>query len=410
MPRDVNRAGMKDMRRQPILKDWRPAVDRRSYPRALMGRARRWAAAVAVLAVAVGGCTVHPEGIRLRSGNNEPGSILHDNKILIDLRHKPTRQDFGFQAGKNSRSYQRGAGKPQIATTVLLPTGPLNTPAFGVNAASDGTGGADDTVAHNPKDFDIERTFPDAAAAARTLTDNAGVLGLHQADIDQLMPRLGQNRRTRTVQQGVLDGLVRDWLAVEVELNSDEDGTVQVDYHFTIDQYHNQAVDKVLHHGVFAIDLVRPPSRAALAFLDTYNDARVEPAPNTTLTVRIALPGGTVRRRVDSVDSTTTAGGVADNQGTGEPRSTIVSLASGSIADARRTLDADAAVLGLQPSALKAVFSGNTGHVKTTLPGRKTPVCDISVHIDANLGEPGAFAAAIAYTFTYHHDRAKKAP
>jgi hypothetical protein len=81
---------------------------------------------------------------------------------------------------------------------------------------------------------------------------------------------------------------------------------------------------------------------------------------------------------------------------------TVVSLVPSSIQDAQHVLAADAPVLGVQPSTIDAVFTGQPGHVKTTLPGLKTAFYDATVTIDATLGQPGAFAAAVSYTFTYH--------
>jgi hypothetical protein len=187
-----------------------------------------------------------------------------------------------------------------------------------------------------------------------------------------------------TIGSGVVDGLVQGWLAAYVEVIGYEDGAVGVNYNFTIDQFHNDAVDKVVHDGVFALDLTHRPSRAELAFRDGFDTARVQPAWNTSLSVRLTLPGGVIQRPVRSVDSTATQ--------------TVVSLTSSSIADARAALSADGPALGVDPGS---AFDG-TGHVKKTLPGLKTPFYDVSVTVDATLGQPGAFAASLSYTFTYH--------
>jgi hypothetical protein len=175
-----------------------------------------------------------------------------------------------------------------------------------------------------------------------------------------------------------------------------------VNYTFTINEYHNPAIDKVVHDGVFAIDLTRRPSRADLAFRDGYSLAEVRPAPRAELTARLTLPGGTLERPAASVTSTTTSAGATDPAGTGEPRQTAVTLPATGADQAARTLHTDAALLGLDEAAVRAVFAGAPGtHVKTTLPGRSTGVYDVSAHVELTLGQPGPFAASISYRFDY---------
>jgi len=342
----------------------------------------RWVAGLVVLVVVfLGGCTV---GASLRSGTTAPGSIVHDDKATIDLRRKPTREDLGFQPGRNDRSYQRGAGVDAIVTTVELPTGSVRIPAFGITA--DG-GDFNSSAPLPPRHIVVLRRFETPNQALQSLLADAPTLGFSQQDVESLLSRVASTAGTPTPQQGVLEGLVQDWLAVYAEVIGYEDGTVGVNYTFTIDQFHNPAIDKVVHDGVFGIDLTHRPSRAELAFLDGYNFARVQPAWNETLSVRLTLPDGVIQRPVRSVVSTATR--------------TVVWLVSSSIQDAQQVLAADAPVLGVQPSAVDAVFTGEPGHVKTTLPGRTTAFYDVTVTIDATLGQSGAFAAAVSYTFLY---------
>ncbi|MDQ3885800.1 MAG: hypothetical protein M3308_01985 [Actinomycetota bacterium] len=324
-------------------------------------------------------------GTPLRSGTTGPGSIVHDDKVTIDLRRKPTREDLGFQPGRNDRSYQRGAGIDAIVTTVELPTGSVRIPAFVITA--DG-GDFVSSAELPPRNIVVQRLFDTSSQALQSLIADAPTLGFSEQDVESLLSRVASTAGTPAPQQGVLNGLVQDWLAIYAEVIGYEDGTVGVNYTFTIDQFHNPATDKVVHDGVFAIDLTHRPSREELAFLDDSNTARVQPAWNETLSVRLTLPDGVIQRPVRSVDSTATQ--------------TVVSLVSSSIPDAQEALTADAPVLGVKPSDVHAVFTGGPGHVKTTLPGLKTAFYDVTVNIDATLGQPGAFAAAVSYTFTYH--------
>jgi hypothetical protein len=325
----------------------------------------RWLTVFFVLLL--GGCTV---------GTPVAPSLVHDDKATIDLTRKPTRADFGFEDGRNDRSYQRGQGVDAIATTVVLPTGSLHIPAF-VITADGGDFGSGSSLP--PQHIVVQRKFDRANQALQSLLGDAPTLGLSEQDIrDQL------SRVSSTIGSGVVDGFVQGWLAAYVEVIGYEDGAVGVNYTFTIDQFHNDAIDAVVHEGVFPIDLTHRPSRAELAFRDGFSTARVQPAWNTVLTVKLTLPGGVVQRQVRSVDSTATQ--------------TVVSLSSSSIADAQAALAADAPALGVDPGS---VFDG-TGHIKRTLPGLRTPFYDVSVTVDATLGQPGSFAASLSYTFTYH--------
>jgi hypothetical protein len=338
----------------------------------------------------------------LRSGNTMPGSVLRDGAITLDLRRPPTRADLGLIEGRNERAYQQEPGEAPIAVTVELPTGTLALPAFVVSA-----GGNDHTPAgtRNPRPPErivVERTFADAAAARRSLAADSALLGLDRAERELLLSRVAAGRPPALPQQGNLTGLVRAWLAVSVDVIGHEDSTVQVNYTFTSNEYRNPVVDAVVRDGVFAIDLTRRPSRADLAFRDGYSLAEVRPAPRAELMARLTLPGGTLERAAASVTSTTTGASAADPAGTGEPRQTAVWLPATGTDQAARTLRADAALLGLDEAAARAIFAGAPGtHVKATLPGRSTQVYDVSAQLELTLGQPGPFAASISYRFDY---------
>jgi hypothetical protein len=348
----------------------------------------------AVLAVALlGGC------VSTSGTTTQAGSIVHGNKLTIDLRHRPTRAEVGLEAGRNFRAYERSGD--QLQATVKLPTGTVTIPAFIVQAATNAAGGAGDTVrTHEPKFFDIERLFPDAATARQSLESDATALGLAEADVQRAFPDLGTG--TAVPQSRVLHGLVHDWLSVEVTLTDMEAGQVQADYAFSIDVFHNPAVDKVVHNGVFAIDLTHRPTRAELGFLPTYWEANVQPAWQQSLRAQLTLPTGRVELPVTSVHSTSGVGSAADPNGVDAPKATNVALAATSVADAHQRLLSDAAKLGLDRAAVEAVFRGPSGtRAHKTLHGAQTAVYDVLATVDAQLGQPGAFAASLAYTFTY---------
>jgi hypothetical protein len=327
---------------------------------------------------------------------------MRDNAITLDLRHPPTRADLGFTEGRNDRAYQQEAGKPPIATTVELPTGTLRTTAFVVSADGDDFTPAGRTNPRPPRRIVVQRVFGTAAEAADSLTADAALLGLDRGELAALLFRVARGTPPALPQHGTLEGLVRDRLAVSVDVIGHEDPSVQVNYTFTFDEFRSPAIDKVVHDGVFGIDLTRRPSRADLALPDSYSMAVVKAPPGGTLTARLTLPGGVLQRSVSSVTSSSTAAGVADPGGTGAPQHTDLALVPSGLPDAERVLRADAGLLGLDPAAVDAVFTGAPGTlVRRTLAGHGTAVYEVAAVVEVSLGQPGAFAAGITYRFTY---------
>jgi hypothetical protein len=327
----------------------------------------------------------------------DSGSVVHDGRLTLDLRQRPSRADVGLTAGRTSRSYQR-AGDDMLQVKVELPGGALTLPCFLVSFATDAADGATDTVAtHQPKSFVLNRRFANSADARTAMLRDAEVLGLHSDEIDRAFPDLGTG--AAVPQSRVLHGLVHDWLSLEITVNDIDNGGVQAIYDFSVDQFHNPAVDAVVHDGVFGIDLTRRPSRAALGFLPAYPTAVVRAPYGQTLRVDLRLPDGRVAMPVDSVTSTSSVDGGADPNGVGEPRATTL-VRTLSVADARAQLQEDTAALGLDAQAVAAALDGS-GTVHTTLIGRDTAVYAVKVNLSANLAEAGDFAASLRYTFTY---------
>ena len=336
----------------------------------------------------------------LRSGNTAPSSIVHDNALTIDFRSPPTRADVGFAADRNFRSYDRSG--TALQATLIFPTGQIVVPAFDVTIATDNTGGAlDKNFSHQPKEFTISRTFASGADARAGVTRDAAVLGLSQDEIDLALPQTGTG--SVVPQQRVLHGLVRDWLSVDVELMDAENGQVTAEYSIGIDVYHNAAIDKVVHDGVFTADLTRRPSRADLGMLDGYASATLQPAWQQALSVRLTLPTGVLDEAVSNITtlSATTTGG--DPDGRDAPVSTAVQLTSGTAASLQQRLAVDAPLLGLDPVKVAAIFSAPAGgnRIQTTLTGAATPTYEVAARFDVSAAGTNAFSATVTYTFTY---------
>jgi len=332
--------------------------------------------------------------------NDAPGSILHDNKIVLDLTRRPTRKSFGLPDGKSFRSYQRTGS--MLQTTIVLPQGTVETPAFVVAGATNAGGGANDHVpTHDPKYFDVLTRYPSAERALSVLSEQAGALGIDPAEISRIRGDLGTGG---TVPQSrVLRGLVEDWLSVEVTLKDLEGSNVQLDYELDVDVFHNAAVDKVLQDKTMKVDLTRKPTREDLGFLPTYWAGDVVAEPGTTINAVLELADGSLTIPTDAVLSSsgdpTTAND--DPQGTKPPgRTTITS--TGSVDDIRAQLAGNGPKLGIGADEIGAAFRGSSGErVSRTLDGRGTSVYDVSVRVEATLDAPGQFAASLRYSFLY---------
>jgi hypothetical protein len=336
------------------------------------------------------------------TGSDDPGSIVHDGAVTLDLRHVPTRDELGVPAGHNDRAYQRAAGAPPLSVQVLLPHGTLRTSAFLVTASGDDYTPAGTAHERPPERIQVQRVFGSAAEAADSLTADAALLGLDRAGLELLLTRVDQGRPPALPQHGTVTGFVRDWLSVTVDVIGHEDPSVQVNYVFAIHRYHSPAIDKVVHGGVFGLDLTRRPTREDLAMRDGYSRAELLPEPDSTLVARVRLPGGELSRPVSSATSASTGVGTDDPTGSGPPRYTQLVLEAMGAADAERTLRADAPLLGLDPRAVDVIFAGRAGSfVQRELVGDSTPVYAVTAKVEVTLGQPGRYAASIRYTFSY---------
>ena len=339
-----------------------------------------------------------------RTNSGAADSPLHDDHLTVDLRTKPSREDFGLHPDEDQASYERGIRSDGIETTVLLPTGTFRTSAFLVTGSAPSTDEYRGSTPPDPNDLLVQRSFASAESAFASLRSDAPVLGISLDDLDLLFGNVA-DPRALAPGAGVLNGLVDDWLALWVDVTGSEEGETQVNYTFTIDRFHNDATDQAIHDGVFSLDLTRRPSRADLTLRDGYVSADVEPAWNETLTIQLTLPSGFIERQMGSIYAASEVGApvVDDPTGTGPPVTTSFYLATGSIAGLREEVLADAGALGIDPIEVDAVFTGPDGQgIDRTLSGRSTAVYDVEVRLQATPGQPGDYAASAVYEFTYH--------
>lgn len=345
-------------------------------------------ALAATLAVGVSGCTVtfNPDGPGHTSSATTPASIIKDGRITVDFRHPPTRQEFGLPGDKNWRFYEAGYRRT-YDLTVVLPGGDLRLPAHSIDGDTDGAGGANDAdYRHLPRFFTIKAQYPSDVAADKALANQSAMLGIDQRPTAATILLSGSpsNRLSVTVQR--LSNLTASLSAGERY------------YTFAFDEYHNPAIDRVLHDGRLQVDLRHPPSRAELGFQPTYPTADISPQPPSTqpYTVDLQLPGGLAVLRADSINSIS---GSTSGQPAADALPSRTDLTSIRSVAAATDLMTNAASLGLSAPEVRALFTGS-GRVQRVLRAR-TAVYDLEVRIGADLSDTPDPSATVRYVFTY---------
>ena len=319
-------------------------------------------------------------------------SIVRDGALTLDLTKRPTREGLGFAPDRNFRAYQRPAGGDALRTTVRLPGGSLETPAFLVQGASNTAGGAsDEDYTHQPKYLDVFASYPSGEKALAAVRSHADLLGLDTARIGQVEGDLGTG--ATVAQSRVLTGLVDDWLSVEVVLTDQDEGEVQVQYEFNVDVYHNAAADKVLRDGTIGLDLRARPTREDLGFLDTYQFADVKAEPAKTITARLSTTSGTAEVRTDSVSSSASST-------SGPPTSTMISTAAQPPEELRASLLAQADALGLPADRVRALFTGS-GRKDATFEAQCGDDCSMTVLVGVDNDRTDSYGSVAKYRISY---------
>lgn len=349
---------------------------------------RRFVLTVAVVVAfqTLVGCTVEFDD----GSNQSPGTVIHNGKVSLDLRHKPTRKEWGFGKGANHQAYQAGFGpaskRDVVQATVQLSTGTLHVPASIVEADSGHTLTDTSTAPLPPRKILLQRRFSDSAKARRSLLVDGPTLGLSDTGTERLLSTIGGSLGTSAPSRGVLNGFVRDWLDTYVEVIGLDNREVEVNYNFRIDYFHNPVVDKIVHNGVYRLDLTQRPSRTELGYLPYMDEGDIMRAWNEKLAIRLTLPTGVIQRPIEDVTSS--------------GNKTWISLGGpGSVKRMHRILATDAHRLGIDPAAVERVYKTNGGG---DLHARSTPVYDLTVQVGANLHQPGDNSAGLTYVVTYH--------
>ena len=201
---------------------------------------------------------------------------------MIDFTTRPTRQAMGLPAGQGSVTYPKGNARP-IDTTLRFPTGDVPVTLFEIDISTNSSMTDDPDPSHEPKYFDLYQHFDNYADLDHLLHKYQDVLGISNEDLKTAGPE-GTT---------IMPGFVHDWLSLEVEVRTSVNGGWNIIYDVAVDEFHNAAVDKVLHGSKLTLDLRHKPTRADLGFLPTYDQANVWPTPGTAIEVTLITDHGT---------------------------------------------------------------------------------------------------------------------
>lgn len=158
---------------------------------------------------------------------SEPPLVDEDGTVRLDLTALPSREDVGLAAGQESRVVDRPPGSKGIPVQVVLPGGTLRVLAFGLAVES-----APEASRNGPPyAITVNVRYPDAAAAAAALQQQAGALGLPA----ETLAVVRQRGQAPTFGTTVLSGLWLQNFTVQVDARAYGSGTGEVllNYLFT---------------------------------------------------------------------------------------------------------------------------------------------------------------------------------
>lgn len=144
-------------------------------------------------------------------------------RVALDLREPPTREETGVVAGRNSFIVER-SGEAMLDVSLTLPDGTvLAVPAIGV-VFSAAPGAGPDAPVERIVVNRVEESLDEAKAAVRA---GAEALGIDPADVDSYFADVGSGERVKQVFGEARIGYLR----AEIEIRHDPDGTrTAVDY------------------------------------------------------------------------------------------------------------------------------------------------------------------------------------
>jgi hypothetical protein len=166
------------------------------------------------------------------SGTASVAPLVRDDRAILDLRSKPTRESLGFRPGSTGAAYDRERGSAGITVHVELPTGAsTDLLAYGLASEAMPMRSVPGSDLRNPAPTAtiVNVRYPSPEAAQEALLRQADALGLER---DRIGVTAG-GARPGVLATGVIYGLRQDWLDIEVEIRTDQDaGEVLANYEF----------------------------------------------------------------------------------------------------------------------------------------------------------------------------------
>lgn len=128
------------------------------------------------------------------------GPLVAQDVLRLDLREAPTREEAGFAEGRNSVVFERVGDALDVE--LELPDGVLRVDAFGVALS----GPLGEQVGKQVELVVVNRRLPDVAAVRDALVEEAPLLGLDPADVEQWAGQVGGSASTQRVFEGESSG------------------------------------------------------------------------------------------------------------------------------------------------------------------------------------------------------------
>ena len=279
--------------------------------------------------------------------------------------------------------YPKGNADP-IDTTLRFPTGDVPVTLFEIDISTNDAMADDPDPSHEPKYFDLYQHFDNYADLDQLLHKYQQTLGISNEDLKIAGPE----------GTAILQGFVHDWLSLEVQVRTSVSHGWNIIYTLAVDQYHNPAVDQILHGNSMTLDLTHRPTRADLAFLPSYDEANVWPLPGQTIDLALRTDGGTAVLSVDDSITSFAPGPKNDDH----PSKTAF-LISGSRTDIRRMIRHSSKALGLDSTAATKFLES---------PGEKSFLCQPSEYVSCAItvgyrtGTVESRQASLELVLTYH--------
>ena len=190
----------------------------------------RFALVAALVVLSTGACTVS-----VGSSTADKDPLVKDDKVTLDFRTRPTRETLHLPAGKGGSGFSASDDAKGIDVTVLLPGGQsTHIKAYGLATVT--AGGKPD---RQPSEVVVNAKFASQEDFATTLFSQKEALSLSVEDLNATAgPEPGTPDAKAGITGsglGVIAGLQKDFLTVDIDVREGADTPVVANYSFSFD-------------------------------------------------------------------------------------------------------------------------------------------------------------------------------